>query len=68
MPLQRGNGVELTRKRALAQACVDFLVANVVQQYRRPLFAPFGARDQMMQALRNIRRNGPPTKRANRGL
>ena len=43
--------------------CMDFLVAHVVQQHRWSLFPAFGTGDQMMQALRHIRRNRASAKR-----
>jgi hypothetical protein len=38
---------------------MDFIVADLVQQNGGPTFATTQARDQVVQALLGVRRNGP---------
>lgn len=56
------------RKLGLGQGRVDFLVADVVQENRLPALAAAQFRDQVMQALRNPRRDRATTKRTVRDI
>jgi hypothetical protein len=48
----------------LPDRCMNFLVADVMQQHSRPAFATLGAWDQVVQALRHIGRDGAQAQRA----
>ncbi len=49
------------RKLGLRQGGMDFIVADLVQQDRRPALAALQLRDEVMQALAGCGRNGPVT-------
>jgi len=66
MCFQRFDGAEALGQFALAQAGVDFLVADVVQQNRLAPFAAAQAGDEVMQALRDMGRDRPVAERADR--
>lgn len=66
MAAQRLGRVEAAGKLCFADGGVDFLVADVVHQDDRTLGAALGARDQVMQALRDIRRDRTVAKGAER--
>lgn len=59
MGAQRLWRVEVTGQFSFRQRRVDFTVANMVHQDHWTPFATFEARDQVVQALRHIRWNGP---------
>lgn len=58
MVAKRLHRVEVAGKLGLAQCGVDFPMANVMQQNDRTFTATFGTRDQVMQALFHIGRDG----------
>lgn len=65
MRAQGVHGVEVARQLRLGQRGVDFLVADLVQQYDGTALATFEFWDQMMQAAAPVG-NGAVTKRADR--
>ena len=66
MAVQRFDGGIVAGEFGLGQACVDFAVADVVEQYGRPALAAFEFRDEVVQALRDIRRYGALAEGADR--
>lgn len=65
MATQRLHRVVCAGKVGFGESCVDFFVANMVQQSRRAAFATFEFWDQVMQALWDTRWNRAHAKRAN---
>lgn len=63
---QRVHRVIAPRQVRLAQRRVDFPVALVVQENRRPALAAFQLRYQVVLALGDIRRDPTSAKRADR--
>lgn len=63
MAAQRLGSRKTPGKFGLAERCVDFLVTNVVQQHYFAALAAFEPRNKVMQALRNVRRDGPTAQR-----
>jgi len=59
MRAQRLHRVAGPRKLRLGHRGVDLVVADLVQKNRRPTLAAAQARDQVMQALFRVRRDGP---------
>lgn len=57
MGAQNFHRVVMARKFGFAERCVNFLVADMMQQNHRPALAPAQFRDQMVQALRDVRRD-----------
>jgi hypothetical protein len=55
--------MKLARQFGLAEAGMDFLVADVVQENDLAPFAPLQLWHKMVQALRHIRRDWPQTQR-----
>lgn len=60
--------VELAGKFGFGEAGVDFLVADVVKEDGRSALAAFQFRDQVVQALRHVRRDGAQAERAGGGF
>ena len=58
--------VEIPCKLCLGQAGVDFTVADMVHQHCRPAFAALQLGNEMVKALRDVRRDWPQTQRADR--
>ena len=63
---QRVNRMIISCQFGLGQTCMYFFVTNMVQKNRFTRFSASQLLDQMMFWLRNIGRNRPKTKRANR--
>jgi hypothetical protein len=59
MGAQGLDGVVAARKLGLGHGGVDLVVADLVQQNRRPALAAAQAGDQVVQALLGVRRDGP---------
>ena len=53
------DGVVAARKLRLGHRGVDFVMADLMQQHRRPALSAPQTGDQVMQALFCVRRNGP---------
>ena len=68
MRAERFGRVVVARQFRLTQRCVDFLVADVVEQDGWPTLAAFQLGDQVMQALRHAGWDRSPTQRANRRI
>lgn len=66
MAAQRINAVIAACKLGLGQCGMDFTMANLMQQDRRPPFAAAQLGDQVMQALLRLRRDRAVAKGANR--
>ena len=58
MPAQGVDGGKIPCKLCLGQAGVNLVMADLVQQDRRPAFATFQFRHEVVQALPRLRRNG----------
>jgi hypothetical protein len=59
MGTQRFHGVVVPRKLRLRHGGVDLVVADLVHEDGRPALAAAQARDQVMQALLGVWRDGP---------
>jgi hypothetical protein len=59
MGAQRLDGVVVARKLRLGHGGVDLVVADLVHENGRPALAAAQARDQVVQALLGVRRDGP---------
>lgn len=57
MLAQRLNRVIVAGKLGFRERGVDFVVANLVEKHRRTTLAASKFRDEMMQALRRLRRD-----------
>jgi len=64
MGAQRLDGGEGPGEFGLGEGRVDLLVADMVQEHRRPALATAQFRRQVMQALRDAGRNGPSAEGA----
>ncbi len=64
MGAKRVGGAEVPRQFGFGQSCVDFVVANLVEQNGRAVFAAFELWDEMMQGLLCLRRDRAKAKRA----
>lgn len=63
---QGSNRVVTACQLSFAQRCMDFLVADVMQQHRGAALAAFQLWNQVVQALVNIRRDRAPAQGADR--
>lgn len=63
MSAQRLDGIVAARKLRLAQRGMYLAMADVVHKNDRAAFAAAQLGNQMVQALRHIRRNRPQAKR-----
>ncbi len=52
----------IARQLGLGQCRVDFVMANLVQQHRRPTFSTLQLGDQVMKALPGVGGNRPPAQ------
>lgn len=66
MRSQRLDRAVFPRQFCLGQAGVNLFVANLMQQHRWPVLATPEPRDQVVQALRDLRRDRAGAKGANR--
>ena len=66
MGAQRLDGVVTAGKFGFGQRGMDFGMADLVQKNGRPLLSAAQTGDEMMQALRRLRRDRAVAKRADR--
>ena len=64
MGLQELNGKIVSRELGLREGRVDLLVAEVVEEHLGPRSAAFKLGDQVMDALRDLRRDRSLAERA----
>ena len=65
MRTKRFDGMEIAGELGFGQCCMNFVVADLMQQHRRAAFAAAKLRDQMVQALAGVLWDRALAKRAN---
>ena len=68
MGTQRLNRIEVTGQLGFGQGGVNFVVADLVQQHRRPTLPAAQLGRQMMQGLLGMGRDWAAANRADRGV